>query len=532
MKVCIIQPEYSTDYSRSDEMFNWELDAMDKCDESMDLIVLPEYVDIPCYTNTHEEFMESYAKYNAALISKASETAKRCNALLFMSALRKTDTGFRNTTFAFDREGNEAGYYYKQHITEGETHKNNIDSEYSYDFEEPTIIEIDGIRFGFLICYDFYFYEAFANMARYYPDIIIGCSHQRSDTHQALEMMTRFCAYNTNAYVVRASTSMGVDSPLGGCSMIVSPEGKVLANMHSEVGMTYVDIDPHAKYYKPGGYGNPLMAHHEYIEIGRRPWKYRPGGSAIARHDSIMKYPRLCAHRGFNTVSPENSMPAFGAAVALGASEIEFDLWPTKDGEIVSLHDPVLDRVSNGSGNVWDYTLEELKTFDFGIKSGAGFEGLKIVTFEEILQKFSSHVVMNIHLKTKDNFEKYSQDTINKIVSLINKYDCKKYVYFMTGNSNLMAQLRELAPDITRCMGAGEDAWNIVDNAIKYECKKVQLFKPYYNREMIDKAHAHGIICNVFWSDEPSEAQQMLDMGIDVILTNDYQRMSNELDIK
>ena len=46
---------------------------------------------------------------------------------------------------------------------------------------------------------------------------------------------------------------------------------------------------------------------------------------------------RLCAHRGFSTIAPENGMAAFGAAVALGASEIEFDLWWTKDGEIVRL---------------------------------------------------------------------------------------------------------------------------------------------------------------------------------------------------
>ena len=39
---------------------------------------------------------------------------------------------------------------------------------------------------------------------------------------------------------------------------------------------------------------------------------------------------------------------------------------------------------------------------------------------------------------------------------------------------------------------------------------------------MIDKAHANGIICNVFWSDDPEEAKQFLNMGIDTILTNDY----------
>lgn len=77
-----------------------------------------------------------------------------------------------------------------------------------------------------------------------------------------------------------------------------------------------------------------------------KPWQYRPAGSAIVKSDKQAPYPRVCAHRGFPAIAPENSMPAYGAAVALGVDEIEFDLWPTKDGEIVSIHDDTLDRVS------------------------------------------------------------------------------------------------------------------------------------------------------------------------------------------
>ena len=71
--------------------------------------------------------------------------------------------------------------------------------------------------------------------------------------------------------------------------------------------------------------------------------------------------------------------------------------------------------------------------------------------------------------------------------------------------------------------------FKIVDRAIEYGCKKVQLFKPYFNQEMIDKAHENGIICNIFWSDDPEEAKSFLKMGIDVILSNDYQKVSQIL---
>lgn len=525
MKVCIVQPLYPTQYERSDEMFNWEMEILDRCDNSMDLIVFPESTDVPCFAPERGQAMEAHNKYAAKLLEKASQTAKRCNAVLFINAYRKMETGIRNTTYAFDRNGNEVGYYYKQHLTPGESSSRRLDSDYSFEFSEPTILEIDGIRYGFLTCYDFYFYESFSKLAQYKPDIIIGCSHQRTDSHAALEMMTRFCAYNCNAYVVRASVSMAEDSPVGGCSMVVSPEGEVLANMRSRVGVDTVEIDPYRKYYKPGGFNNPLMAHHEYIEKGRRPWKYRPAGSSIVRYDSIMLYPRTCAHRGFNTVAPENSLPAFGAAVAMGAEEIEFDLWWTKDGEIVSCHDRKLSRVSTGEGFVTDCTYEELLLFDFGVKTDERYAGLKILRFEDILQKLACQTIMNIHIKCRDNTQPLPEEYLKKIISMIRKYDCAKHVYFMSGNDVILEQLGVLAPDIARCVGGGNAPWEIVDRAIRMGCQKVQLFKPYFNQEMIDKAHEHGIICNVFYADDTEEARRYLEMGIDVILTNDFNRI-------
>lgn len=526
MKVCIIQPKYSTDYAQSEKYFLDEIELLNQCDESMDIIVCPEAADIPCLAKTKEDAEKSVEKFNKKLYEIASGTAKRCNSMLFINMSDITPTGRRNTTYAFDRNGNLAGKYYKQHLTPGEVTETKLDSEYSFQFSEPTVLEMEGIRFAFLTCYDFYFYEAFANIARQNVDVIIGCSHQRSDTHLALEIMSQFLAYNTNTYVLRSSVSMDENSNIGGASMVVAPTGKTLINMYSRVGLETVEIDVHDKYYKPAGFGNPPAAHYEYIEQGRRPWKYRPSGSAIVKHDSLMPYPRICAHRGFNTIAPENSMAAFGAAIGLGAEEIEFDLWFTKDGEVVSCHDDTLDRVSNGTGKIYEHTYDELKNLDFGSKFSEKFKGIKILKFEDILKKFACHAVMNIHIKSIDTPAFSKEEALRKLAQIIHKYDCEKYVYFMSGEDSFHELAKTVVPNITRCMGGGNAPWQIVERAIKYGCQKVQLFKPYFNQEMIDKAHSNGIICNVFWSDDANEAKKFLDMGIDTILTNDYNLIS------
>lgn len=532
MKICTVQPHYSFDPTELDKCFGDLVSLLDSCDDSMDIIVLPEYSDALADVQGKDGFYSAVEKYSNALIEKARETARRCNSLVFVNCGYKTEGGVRNTTHAIDRSGSVVGRYFKAHPAPSEVKRDSeggheLDVAYSYEYSEPYILELEGLRFGFLTCYDFYFYENFARMARENIDIIIGCSLQRTDTHEALSIINRFLCYNTNAYLVRSSVSLSENSLTCGCSMVVSPRGEELLNMKNRVGLGICEIDPKKKYYKPAGHMGALRSHYEYIEEGRRPYLYRNAGASVVPFDSVMKYPRLCAHRGFNTVAPENTMAAFGAAVALGAEEIEFDIWSTKDGVLVSCHDGELERVSDGTGYIWEHTYEELAALDFGVKHGEKFKGMRIPTFEEILQKFAGRVVMNIHVKIWD--EKFENSMLHEIVALIRKYDCEKHVYFMTTNDEMIKRAVEYAPDIAVCVGwdGNRAPMSIVDRAIALGAYKVQLFKPYFNQASIDRAHEHGILCNVFWADDPEEARRYFQMGIDTVLTNDYLSIYN-----
>ena len=298
--------------------------------------------------------------------------------------------------------------------------------------------------------------------------------------------------------------------------------------------------------------------------------------------DKERPYPRICAHRGFNTIAPENSMPAFGAAIAMGADEIEFDLWWTKDGEIVSIHDPVLDRVSDGSGFVYEHTYSELLQYDFGVKTGPEFKGLRILRFEDILEKLACRTIMNIHLKSAvcKNQDPAAEEQnsasanpcaaakeqngtgsspariivgeyndpasgtnqrfwipeghLEKIAALIRKYHAEEYCYFKVGEHGMLAMLTKIAPEIARCAGAGADPYeDYAETAMRYGCSKIQLFQPYfaqnppdYAEKMIAKCHENGIRVNYFWADDPEEAVRYLKMGVDTVLTNDYHRVS------
>ncbi|MBR0301048.1 MAG: carbon-nitrogen hydrolase family protein [Bacteroidales bacterium] len=371
MKSRVIQQAYSPDGKDLQKNFDWTIDALRRCDPSLDIVVLPETASIPGKTFSLEEYMRVGPENTRLLLEACSETARRCSTLVFAGAPDFSLEVPRNTIFVFDRTGNIVGKYYKQHLVRSEWKF--LDKSYTEEWEQPYILEIEGLKFAFMICYDFYFYENYANIARWKPDIIIGCSHQRSDTFRALDLINAFCAYHTGAYVVRASVSMGPDSELGGCSCVAAPTGEILATLRSEVATLDVTFDPSKKYLKPAGYGNPPAMHSEYIDLGRRPWKYRPGGSAIV--------PPLSEAPSNRSVVTSNDMATLGAAVATGTQEICITL---------------------DSGADWEPFLKD------------------------VLKHFSCHVIMNIRLKGAG----WDEASIARVKDLVFIYDAQGHVYY------------------------------------------------------------------------------------------------------
>ena len=70
MKVCIIQPAYSTDYSKIDYYFEKQAELLEMCDDTMDIIVCPEAASIPCLASTKADFEAAVDKYNNKLVSQ------------------------------------------------------------------------------------------------------------------------------------------------------------------------------------------------------------------------------------------------------------------------------------------------------------------------------------------------------------------------------------------------------------------------------------------------------------------------------
>ncbi len=108
----------------------------------------------------------------------------------------------------------------------------------------------------------------------------------------------------------------------------------------------------------------------------------------------------IIAHRGASGEFPENTLPAFAAAIEAGAQMCELDVQLTRDGAAVVIHDETVDRTTNGTGAVAAMSLAEIRRLDAGVKFGARFAGTRIPTLEEVLTLVRGRCALNVELKS------------------------------------------------------------------------------------------------------------------------------------
>lgn len=148
-------------------------------------------------------------------------------------------------------------------------------------------------------------------------------------------------------------------------------------------------------------------------------------------------------HRGADADAPENTEPAFRLAKEQGSSTVETDVCFTKDGVPVLLHDSTVNRTSDGTGNVADLTLAELKALDFGSWKDEKYAGTKILTLAEFFDlikeiDLKAYVEIKISYTFTDEYAK----TVTDLVTQKGVADRLSFISFSAGNlSKISANL-------------------------------------------------------------------------------------------
>lgn len=232
----------------------------------------------------------------------------------------------------------------------------------------------------------------------------------------------------------------------------------------------------------------------------------------------------IWAHRGASGVMPENTLAAFQKAIELGADGIELDIQLTRDGTIVVCHDETIDRTSNGTGFVKDYTLQQLRQFNFN-KTHPEVEHADIPTMEEVFQLIEpTNLTINIELKTGVFDYKGMEE---QICSMTHRFGMEDRVIYSSFNHYSIKRIQQIDPEAHTAFLYSDGAINIPEYGSN---NGIEALHPWFVNlrypNFMEKCRQRNLDVNVWTVDSEEYARMCAEAGVHAIITNypDYIR--------
>lgn len=252
-------------------------------------------------------------------------------------------------------------------------------------------------------------------------------------------------------------------------------------------------------------------------------------GNAFEMYALMNKKQEIVAHRAGSTFAPENTLEALDIAMESGADYAEIDVQQLKDGELIILHDTNFKRTTGVDKNVWDATYDEVKTYDAGSHYSLDFEGAKIPTLEEMIQRSDGKIKLMIELKRNG----YEIDLEESVVKLIKKYKFENQSVIASMDLETLKKVKGLDGNIKTVyitpLAYGEF----------FEIDYVDMFSieaTFVNKDTVFKAHNANKKIYAWTVNKDSAIKKMLSLSIDGIVTDnpklaEFYRLQGSRDI-
>jgi glycerophosphoryl diester phosphodiesterase len=224
---------------------------------------------------------------------------------------------------------------------------------------------------------------------------------------------------------------------------------------------------------------------------------------------------KACAHRGDNHCAPENTLPAFALAIAKGAHQIEFDVRVSKDEQLVVLHDETVDRTTDGRGKTTDLTLAEIRALDAGSWKGESFAGTRIPTLAEVLALVPPGLDVNCQLYLDPAY-------VPLVIEEMRAQDVVSQCFLACPEAHLRVA-REIEPTLRICNLEGQRGpdSDYPDTTIALGAEYIQLCGWHDSMpQVVEKLHRHGVTVNYFGTSDAAEMRQLIEAGVDYVLTD------------
>lgn len=224
-------------------------------------------------------------------------------------------------------------------------------------------------------------------------------------------------------------------------------------------------------------------------------------------------------------MAPENTLAAVERALELGVDLIEIDVHATRDGHLVVLHDPTMDRTTDGRGAVRDATLAEVRRLRAGMWFDPPFADARVPTLAEVLEMTRRRVPLLVEVKPRGISE--------LVVETIRDLRAMEDVIVQSFHPTSVKEVRELERRIPAALlvgrvPVGHTRWrgrSLVKKALQVGANALALSHLAVTPSLADEVHRRAMSLWVWTVDEEVAMQKMIQLGADGVITNHPDRL-------
>jgi len=232
---------------------------------------------------------------------------------------------------------------------------------------------------------------------------------------------------------------------------------------------------------------------------------------------------RIIAHRGDSGAAPENTLAAFRAAIRAGADGVELDVQLSRDGVPVVIHDETLDRTTNGHGPVAAATAAELAALEAGAWHMPPLPGEGVPSLEAVL-KLLAAAPLELHLELKTARVPYP-GLVPAVLRVVEAAGVAERVILSSFNHFSLREAQRLAPQIPCAALVGGVLLEPWVYACQHGFQALHLPYPAVDADVVRGTHGAGLALRAWTVDDPAEAQRLLALGVEAIISNQPARL-------
>jgi glycerophosphoryl diester phosphodiesterase len=236
-------------------------------------------------------------------------------------------------------------------------------------------------------------------------------------------------------------------------------------------------------------------------------------------------FPTIVAHRGASSTHPENTLPSFAAALDLGARVVELDARLTADGVAVVLHDPDVDRTTDGSGFVHELTAAQVAALEAGTPAIPA----RVPTLAEALTLLSGRAAVAIEIKNipgEPAYEPDGESIVETALAEVERVGFDGPVLVLSFNPRSIAAARSLAADLatgfltTHLVDPREALAHVVETGHDMLLPGGLALAPA-GAGFVAEAHDAGVRVGTWTVDDAATLAAFLGWGVDAVASND-----------